>query len=109
MDHLDVQGQEYVRRENFQQLVQSRDALQSLDSMGVDVIALVGYGDFIFRDADRVPLPTFVETVLQFRGTNTATVKDVVDMRKFLSDELGHLEQKIMQATQAAETRIRQR
>jgi len=101
MEHLDVQGQEYVLRKNFQQLVESQGALESLHALDVDVVALVGYGDFIFRDSDRVPMTTFIETVFQFRGSNTAIVKDVVDMRKCLSNELGNLEQKILKATKA--------
>merc|ERR1719291_672662 len=106
---MNIAGEDYVTRDNFQSLLKTPDTLQSLHALGLDVVALAGYGDFIFRETDRVTLSTFIETVLQFRGSNTATVKDVVDMRKFLSNELGHLEQKILKATQAAETRIRQR
>lgn len=32
-----------------------------------------------------------LEMVIQFRGSKSATVKDVVDMRKFVSMELAHL------------------
>ncbi|CAE7334985.1 unnamed protein product [Symbiodinium sp. KB8] len=58
---------------------------------GVNVLALVDYADFVFRDTPTLTLEDFVETVLQFRGSSQATVKDVVDLRVYVSKELARL------------------
>ncbi|CAK9062818.1 unnamed protein product [Durusdinium trenchii] len=54
---------------------------------GVNVLALVDYADFVFRDTSELSLEEFIETVLQFRGQSPATVKDVVDLRVFVSKD----------------------
>jgi len=90
------EGVDMVSEENFKHLVHNQDALQSLDDVGVDVVALVDFADFIFREKEELPLSEFIATVLQFRGSNNATVKDVVDMRKFVSRELHELKSAIL-------------
>merc|ERR1712129_331694 len=39
--------------------------------------------------------PLFMETVLQLRGSNNATVKDIVDLRKFMAQELWNAEMRL--------------
>lgn len=85
-------GEQFITKEHFSKLTENPEAMRSLHEVGVDVIALLGLADFIFRDGDRLLLSDFMEVVLQFRGSNTATVKDVVDMRMFVSKELANLE-----------------
>jgi hypothetical protein len=69
-------------------------------------VALVDLADFIFEDIGEVDLeaddttgapqhahgktmtfPDFLDLLLQMRGANTATVKDIVDLRKFVRKE----------------------
>lgn len=89
--HFKVEGSDMVTEESFKELLSNHDAMQSLHDCGVDVVALVDFADFIFREKDSLSLSEFIGTVLQFRGSNTATVKDVVDMRKFVSREFYNL------------------
>jgi len=75
-----------VSREDVLDLLSHDEAIKVLDEIGVDVVSLVDLVDFIFPDGDDdLDLSKFLQTVLQFRGSNTATVKDIVDMRKFIS------------------------
>merc|ERR1719264_924349 len=87
MSSFDLHRSEMVSKDKFALLMQNPDATQILHEVGVDVVALFEYVDYIFRGADTLSLAEFLETVLQFRGTNTATVKDIVDMRKFMLSE----------------------
>jgi len=96
MGSFDVNGGDNVTKQQFALLMQKPEAMQALHEVGVDVVALVEYGDFIFRERDELSLGEFLTTVLQFRGTNTATVKDVVDMRKFVSRELVSMERRMV-------------
>eukprot|EP00435_Cladocopium_sp_Y103_P013189 s3234_g3.t1 len=69
----------------FAHMIQNPEAVRKLYEGGVNVLALVDYADFVFRDTAELSLEDFVETVLQFRGQSPATVKDVVDLRVFVS------------------------
>mmetsp|Transcript_51964 Transcript_51964/g.97502 ORF Transcript_51964/g.97502 Transcript_51964/m.97502 type:complete len:101 (-) Transcript_51964:170-472(-) len=52
----------------------------------MDVVVLVDLIDHIFTDENsELTFADLMELVLQLRGTNTATVRDVVDLRKFLT------------------------
>merc|ERR1711920_807805 len=58
-------------------------------------IGLVDFADFIFdgdgcgaeEDEPELDFPKFMDVVLQLRGSNNATVKDVVDLRKFVQNQ----------------------
>lgn len=75
----------------FNHMIQNPEAVRKLYEGGVNVLALVDYADFVFRDTPTLTLEDFVETVLQFRGSSQATVKDVVDLRVYVSKELARL------------------
>lgn len=89
------EGAQEVSKEHFSNLADNPEAVRSLHDVGVNVVALVELADFLFQDEEALGLAQFVEVVLQFRGSNTATVKDIVDMRSFLQRQLGYLEQRL--------------
>jgi len=64
-------------------------ACRALRDVGVDVIGLVDCADTLFVDnhgrmVEELEFADFMDVVLQLRGSNTATVKDVVELRKLL-------------------------
>merc|ERR1712007_345171 len=54
----------------------------------VDVLGLAELSDFIFQGDLGISFAQFYKLLLQLRGTNSATVRDIVDMRKYFSQEL---------------------
>jgi len=75
-----------IGREAFEALLLMPEGARVIQEVGVDVVVLVDLMDQIF--SDEKPELSFVdlmELVLQLRGSNTATVRDVVDLRKFLT------------------------
>lgn len=72
----------------FDGVMDSSELMHDLQDLGVDVAAFIDYAHFEFRDKDELTVAEFLEMVIQFRGSKAATVKDVVDMRKFVSMEL---------------------
>mmetsp|Transcript_342 Transcript_342/g.907 ORF Transcript_342/g.907 Transcript_342/m.907 type:complete len:575 (+) Transcript_342:32-1756(+) len=86
----------------FTHMIQNPEAVKKLYEGGVNVVALIDYADFVFRDTKTLSLEDFVETVLQFRGSSAATVKDVVDLRVFVSKEIARLDK----AEAALESRV---
>lgn len=91
----DTNHDQRISKEEFVDLLQVPDAARALQKIGVDVVGLVDYTDFLFASEDTLTFGDFMETLLQLRGSNSATVKDIVDVRKFLVDEITGLEGKI--------------
>merc|ERR1719454_2292760 len=87
---LDKDGNGQLSKREFEQLLILPEAAQFMQNVGVDVVGLVEFSDFIFKDRE-LTFPEFVELVLQLRGSNQATVKDIVDMRKQMMNEFDRL------------------
>eukprot|EP00929_Paragymnodinium_shiwhaense_P110754 TRINITY_DN7799_c0_g3_i1.p1 TRINITY_DN7799_c0_g3~~TRINITY_DN7799_c0_g3_i1.p1 ORF type:complete len:859 (-),score=176.57 TRINITY_DN7799_c0_g3_i1:95-2485(-) len=91
---IDEDGGGTISRDEFMLILDHHEATDALQDVGVDVVGLIDFADFIFGDSTReqdeeedeveLTLPEFMEVVLQLRGCNNATVKDIVDLRKFL-------------------------
>jgi len=106
-----------ISKAEFMCLLQNKKALAILQDVGVDVIGVVDNIDHIFA-ADPVPFmeeddeekpqeittatkektlsfPEFMKVILDLRGSNTATVRDIVDLRRFIIDSFQDLEARI--------------
>merc|ERR1712187_357589 len=79
---VDADGDNHISKEEFAVLLSKRDAIIALKEVGVDVVGLVDF-------------PDFMEQIMQLRGTNTATVKDIVDLRKLLKERFTKLDDHI--------------
>eukprot|EP00928_Gymnodinium_smaydae_P001587 TRINITY_DN10579_c0_g1_i1.p1 TRINITY_DN10579_c0_g1~~TRINITY_DN10579_c0_g1_i1.p1 ORF type:complete len:683 (+),score=135.84 TRINITY_DN10579_c0_g1_i1:60-2108(+) len=85
---LDSDGGGTINKDEFVQILDNIEAVRCLSDVGVDVFALIDLADYIFEGDDsegiELDFSRFMEVVLQLRGTNQATVKDIVDLRKFV-------------------------
>lgn len=77
-----------LTREEFAMLLTKPDAVKVIKMLGVDVLGLADFADFFFRGTDEIVFGDFMELVLQLRGSNKATVKDVVDLRRHIILEI---------------------
>jgi hypothetical protein len=77
-----------ISRHQFEQLLMKPQAARIIQDVGVDVVGLVDFMDFIFKDGEKLSFPEFMDVVLQLRGSNNATVRDVVDLRKYVQNQL---------------------
>merc|ERR1740121_289473 len=77
-----------VTPEALKGLLRRPEACKILNQIGVDVLALVDLENFIFPEGREIELTKFMEKILQFRGSNAATVKDIVDLRKYVFFQL---------------------
>lgn len=77
-----------VTQDMYMNILQNTEACQTLSECGVDVVALADLANYIFPKSGDIELTSFLQLILQFRGSNTATVKDIIDMRKFMVEEL---------------------
>jgi len=86
-----ILGDKEVTKDEFVALLTNPSAAKIIQDLGVDVLGLLEYGDVIFRENNALSFAGFMELILELRGNNTATVKDIVDLRKFISTELDSL------------------
>eukprot|EP00931_Biecheleriopsis_adriatica_P016878 TRINITY_DN12301_c0_g2_i1.p1 TRINITY_DN12301_c0_g2~~TRINITY_DN12301_c0_g2_i1.p1 ORF type:complete len:591 (-),score=102.82 TRINITY_DN12301_c0_g2_i1:218-1795(-) len=94
-EKLDEDRNGYLSKEEFEGLMQRPEALRSLDNLGVDLVGFVDFVRFVFPPKGELALTDFCHMIGQFRGSNVATVKDIVDMRKYISRELDSLEARL--------------
>jgi len=93
-----------ISRLEFELLVTDRDAAKSMSTVGVDLTALVELTDFIFKDGDTLLFTEILKMVLQLRGSNQASVKDIVDLRKFMLQEMMAVEHSIDEVKKLVQT-----
>lgn len=84
---IDLDGNGTMSKDEFEAMLITPMAAQFMQDVGVDVVGLVEYTEYIFKDKE-LEFHEFVELILQLRGSNLATVKDIVDMRKAVMQEL---------------------
>lgn len=89
---LDVDGDMKISAAEFTGLLLMPAAASAIQDVGVDPVGLVDFAEFIFRDQDELTFGDFIEIILQFRGSNASTVKDVVELRRYMMTELRNLE-----------------
>lgn len=87
VEELDQDGGGTISKDEFVQILENMEAVKALQDVGVDVVGLVDFADVIFEEEEDLSFPKFMEVVLQLRGSNNATVKDVVDLRKLVRTE----------------------
>jgi len=84
---VDEDHNQCISRKEFENILVRPEAARVLQDLGVDPVGLVDFTDFIFEEQDELTFVKFMEVVLALRGSNTATVRDIVDMRKWAAGE----------------------
>lgn len=82
---LDTDGDGDLSWEEFQQILDYPDALRALESVNVDPESMVDLAeDFFFEDGEpvKVTFPEFMNLVLDLRGGQQATVRDIMGLGK---------------------------
>jgi len=83
-----------ISKLEFQGLLAAPKAAQVLEDVGVDPVGLVDFADYIFSDErPTLTFADFMDIVLQLRGSNTASVKDIIDLRKIVLSQVRALEE----------------
>lgn len=71
-----------------------------LDDVGVDSVGLIDQADGIFVEADTIKFEDMVEVILELRGSNTAKVKNIVDLRNKMTTSFEHVSDKLAALSQ---------
>eukprot|EP00927_Polykrikos_kofoidii_P043971 TRINITY_DN3807_c0_g1_i1.p1 TRINITY_DN3807_c0_g1~~TRINITY_DN3807_c0_g1_i1.p1 ORF type:complete len:892 (+),score=142.35 TRINITY_DN3807_c0_g1_i1:126-2801(+) len=84
---------EQIHKDEFHSILLHEASAKCFQELGVDVVGLVDYSEDIFKDDSTLTFTEFMELVLQMRGSNGSTVKDIVDLRRYILNELASLKQ----------------
>jgi len=107
----DEDGDQMITKDEFMTLITHPKAVPILEDVGVDVIGLLDFKDTLFEgdpyvteDSDgesrveeekKLSFPHLMNLVLDLRGDNTATVRDIVNLRKYIHGRLSVIEQRL--------------
>ncbi|CAE7599512.1 unnamed protein product [Symbiodinium natans] len=88
MQQLNYSTEVPLSQREFQTLLVEEDVDRLLSGLGVDVVALVDTADVIYEDMNKMgksmTFENLVDTILNLRGKNTATVKDVKEQARVI-------------------------
>merc|ERR1712007_372377 len=89
----DPDGPDVITKLDFENLLDLPRAKHVFKTLGVDVTHLEGLKEFMFVDSGELSYTDFMGLVMQLRSSNVATVKDVVELRKYIYLEFKRLGQ----------------
>eukprot|EP00927_Polykrikos_kofoidii_P070953 TRINITY_DN6730_c1_g2_i1.p1 TRINITY_DN6730_c1_g2~~TRINITY_DN6730_c1_g2_i1.p1 ORF type:complete len:737 (+),score=95.58 TRINITY_DN6730_c1_g2_i1:106-2316(+) len=99
----DDMGNDTITKEAFENMLMSPKAARAMDEIGVDVVGLADLSDYLFQDGIEISFSDLIELVLQLRGSNVSTVRDLVDLRRYMHKELADIQSNIMLITPQSE------
>eukprot|EP00927_Polykrikos_kofoidii_P012897 TRINITY_DN15608_c0_g1_i1.p1 TRINITY_DN15608_c0_g1~~TRINITY_DN15608_c0_g1_i1.p1 ORF type:complete len:671 (+),score=144.35 TRINITY_DN15608_c0_g1_i1:243-2015(+) len=99
INHLDGDADNLISRREFTRILDKAEVIRSLKEIGVDVVALTSLSDVIFEDGKSLNFSDFMEVVLEFRGSNVATVKDIVHLRKLVANETAKIYRLLLESS----------
>jgi len=109
---LDENKNEQISASELLLVLEKPEACRLLQDVGVDVVGLIDQIDIIFADdtmtdesgSVEMDFPRLVELILSQRNSCTATVKDVIDLRKFIRAQVGTTNKSIERIEQRLES-----
>lgn len=87
----DIDDEACMGKVEFEQLLDVPQAKMCFKQMDVDCTGLAELTDFMFAGDRKIGFSDFMAMILQLRGSNHATVKDIVDLRHFMVITLSEL------------------
>merc|ERR1712039_156264 len=83
-----------ISKKEFEHLLEHQGAVTLLHEVGVDVEALVDFANFLFQSDKHgqkfdktLDFNALMDLVLKLRGSNVATVRDILDIMKYIHSE----------------------
>merc|ERR1712072_1011422 len=92
---IDVDGSGTIDKDEFELLIRDPMMTTSFHDLGVDVVGVANFGEFIYEQVDEISFTDFAFLCSQFRGNKQASVQDVMDLRRYVTVELLSLESRL--------------
>lgn len=95
-EDIDVDNNGTIDKDEFETILKDPKITQRFYELGVDIVGAADFAKFIFTDVDELSFGDFTHLVSQFRGSKVASIKDIMEMRRFVAMEFNALGAKIM-------------
>lgn len=95
MRDLDVDGSHTLSKEEFDGIIYNQEMMTTLMNFGVDVIGVVDFGSYLFTETSELSFADFMQLVSQFRESKGATMRDVMNLRKYLAREITFIDSRM--------------
>eukprot|EP00930_Biecheleria_cincta_P033584 TRINITY_DN2326_c0_g1_i2.p1 TRINITY_DN2326_c0_g1~~TRINITY_DN2326_c0_g1_i2.p1 ORF type:complete len:685 (-),score=123.39 TRINITY_DN2326_c0_g1_i2:352-2382(-) len=84
-----------IDQAEFLSMLETQDCIEALTEIDVDVVSIYDYIQVLFEEGEesKMPFVEFIDMLLKLRGGNAATVKDLVDLRKWLAGKMNDMEE----------------
>jgi len=99
---LDENNNKMISKEEFVKLLDNREAAHAIQDLGVDVVGLVDFAEVFFTASDddeayskELSFAEFMDAVVALRGSNVASVKDIIDLRKIIMESMSKQERQV--------------
>jgi len=96
MRDLDTDGSHTLSKEEFEGIILNQEMMQVLHDFGVDVVGIVDFGSFLFQEVEELSFADFLQLVVQFRESRAATMRDMMNLMKYLAREISYLDAQII-------------
>jgi hypothetical protein len=83
LKHLDADNSGEIDQEEMMSLLENEEALQVLGSLSIDVTFLVSYLMMLYEANEALSIKSIMDVMLQFRGGQPATVRDLVHFAQY--------------------------
>jgi len=92
---IDIDRNGGISRSEFEMIITDPQITLTFDDLGVDIVGLANFARFIFEQTTEIPFMDFGRLVAEYRGNKNCTVKDVMEMRRYITMELLSLESRL--------------
>merc|ERR1711988_1494493 len=92
---IDLDKNGGISQEEFDKIITDSRITVVFDELGVDIVGLANFARFIYEQCDEIPYMDLCRLVADYRGNRNCTVKDVMEMRRYVTMELVGLESRL--------------
>eukprot|EP00927_Polykrikos_kofoidii_P031141 TRINITY_DN26802_c0_g1_i1.p1 TRINITY_DN26802_c0_g1~~TRINITY_DN26802_c0_g1_i1.p1 ORF type:complete len:664 (-),score=69.89 TRINITY_DN26802_c0_g1_i1:83-2074(-) len=93
----------FITYQEFISILRQPQIAKVIQKMGVDVVGLVDYADYLFEDKATITKARFMDLLMELRGRNNCTVKDIVDLRGYMMRQNERLQAQLTLASSSIE------
>jgi hypothetical protein len=88
VEESDTDRSGYISIKEFENLLQNQEAVRFMASVDIDAAALVDFSVILFKGDKQYEHHEIIAKLMEFRGSNNCTVKDMIEMRTWLFSEM---------------------
>ena len=99
-----------ISQAEFEKILKTPEGVLALEEVGIDPVTVVDFVEHIFYNEDKLEgsldFPKFMEVLLKLRQTNECTIKDMVDLRRYIAQQLNTAQEVVLEHLQDCDRKV---